>query len=66
MYRLLSLILLVTLTALLGGCGLSEEDKDFYYRGWLKPTDLDRPAPKRLGPKHPEPGPGMPRDPLID
>ena len=66
MFRLLSILLLVTLCALLGGCGMSEDDKDFYYRGWLKPTDLDREPPKRLGPKHPGPSAHMPTDPLID
>ena len=74
MPRLFALLVLVSLSGLLGGCGLSEEDKDFYYRGWLRPTDLDRQPPSRLGPRtHRESGGGYPgggghykADPLID
>jgi hypothetical protein len=29
---------------LLAGCAfMSDEDKDFYGKGWVKPTDLDQP-----------------------
>ena len=36
------------LTATLSGCGMSEEDKDYYLRGWVRPTDLDKPSPSEL------------------
>ena len=29
----------------LSGCGMSQEDKDFYLGGWVRPTDLDKPSP---------------------
>ncbi len=34
-------LLLLNLT----GCGMSQEDKDFYLGGWIRPTDLDKPTP---------------------
>lgn len=37
-------MLLLTLT----GCGMSEEDRDYYLRGWIRPTDLDKPSPAEL------------------
>jgi hypothetical protein len=64
MHRVFLLLLLATLPLVFSGCGLSEEDKDFYYKGWLKPTDLDREPPSRLGPHRPSTQ--MPRDPLVD
>ena len=64
----LALLLLVSFSGLLSGCALSEEDKDFYYRGWVRPTDLDREPPNRLGPKplrNSPQGHAM-HDPLVD
>jgi hypothetical protein len=69
MHRFLFLLLLAgSLGAALGGCAISEEDKDFYYRGWLRPTDLDREPPSRLRKKSPADGPPIQykKDPLID
>ncbi len=37
-----SCLLLASL--LLGGCAfMNEEDRDFYGKGWIRPTDLDKP-----------------------
>lgn len=67
MRRFLLILLLTPTAGLLSGCAVTEEDKDFYYRGWLRPTDLDREPPPRLGPRNrPEPPPNYKRDPLID
>ena len=37
-------VLVVSVT----GCGMSEEDRDFYLNGWVKPTDLDKPSHAEL------------------
>ena len=61
------LLLLCSLAALLGGCAMSEEDKNFYYRGWLNPRELDEdraPPPSQYG-GPPVPGKGYKRDPLL-
>jgi hypothetical protein len=68
MFRVL---LLVCAGALLSGCAISEEDKAFYYRGWLNPRELDRDQtpPSRYGgtgPQPPSPRPVYKKDPLID
>ena len=43
------LLLLVTILAL-GGCAfMSDEDKDFYGRGWVHPTELDQQYPHHAG-----------------
>lgn len=39
----ITLAFAVLLTA--GGCAWSQDERDFYGRGWLNPRDLDRPAP---------------------
>ena len=42
--RSLGLTLLLT-SFLLGGCAfMNDEDRDFYGKGWIHPTDLDKPA----------------------
>lgn len=40
-----------------GGCAWTQDERDFYGRGWVNPRDLDRPAPHR-GPR-PVPGEGV-------
>lgn len=30
-----------------GGCAWTQDERDFYGRGWVNPRDLDRPAPYR-------------------
>ncbi len=42
------LALLAALT--LGSCAWTQEERDFYGRGWLNPRELDRPAAYR-GPR---------------
>ncbi len=51
---LLSLVLAATVVT--AGCAfMSDEDKDFYGKGWVKPTDLDKEPPRRIhDPSHPE------------
>lgn len=67
MHRFLFLLLAGSVTGLLSGCAISEEDKDFYYRGWLRPTDLDRQPPSHLRKKTPgAPDVQYKKDPLID
>ena len=41
---------LLLLLAAGGGCAWTQEERDFYGRGWLNPRELDRPAPYR-GPR---------------
>ena len=49
--RPLLLLCLVMVLATLGGCAfMSDEDRDFYGRGWVKPTDLDQPYPHHSTP----------------
>ena len=49
MKRFLLLVSLGAVLSTLGGCAMSEEDKDFYGRGWIRPTDLDQPYPHHSG-----------------
>ena len=52
----LSLVLAATVFAS-GGCAfMSDEDRDFYGKGWIKPSDLDKPTPHHAipDPSHPE------------
>ncbi len=48
---LLPSILVVLASASLGlavgGCAWTQDERDFYGRGWVNPRDLDRPAPYR-------------------
>ncbi len=46
------LSLLIAATVLTGsGCiFMSDEDRDFYGKGWVRPADLDRPAPRHTIP----------------
>ena len=40
-----------------GGCAfMSDEDRDFYGKGWIKPSDLDKTPPHHAipDPSHPE------------
>lgn len=52
------LLLLLTAAALTGGgCILmSPEDRDFYGKGWIKPSELDTPTPHHAitDPSHPQ------------
>ena len=41
------------MAALLGGCALSEEDKAFYYTGWLNPNKKRNYDEHGDAPKHP-------------
>lgn len=44
-------VLAATILALsVGGCAWTQDERDFYGRGWVTPRDLDRPAPYR-GPR---------------
>ena len=46
MKRFLLPCCLVALLATLNGCAfMSDEDRDFYGRGWVKPSELDQPMP---------------------
>ena len=50
-----SLLITAALTA--GGCAfMSDEDRDFYGKGWVKPSALDKPMPHHTiqDPSHPE------------
>ena len=49
MKRFLSLVLLGAVLSTFNGCAMSDEDKDFYGRGWIRPTDLDNPYPHHSG-----------------
>ena len=50
MKRLLFLAALTAVLSTLGGCAfMSDEDKDFYGRGWVKPTELDQQYPHHAG-----------------
>ncbi len=49
MKRLLLLALLGVVLSTLNGCAMSDEDKDFYGRGWIRPTDLDHQYPHHAG-----------------
>ena len=49
MKRLLLLALSAVVLSTLNGCAMSDEDKDFYGRGWIRPTDLDQPYPHHAG-----------------
>lgn len=43
-------LLLLAVVLTLGGCAfMSDEDKDFYGRGWVKPSELDNPYPNHAG-----------------
>lgn len=68
MHRFFFLLLAAMMGGLLGGCALSEEDKDFYYRGWLRPTDLDREPPSHFRKRQQDAAQGVQykKDPLID
>lgn len=46
----LTLLLALALTLTTGGCAWTQEERDFYGRGWLNPRELDRPVPRR-GPR---------------
>ena len=52
---LLGLALAATFFAA-GGCAfMSDEDRDFYGKGWIRPSDLDKTTPRRIAdPSHPE------------
>ena len=56
--KTICLSLLVALAVVSGGgCAfMSDEDRDFYGKGWVKPSDLDKPTPHRMpaDPSHPE------------
>lgn len=60
------LLLLTVLYALtLGGCALmSQEDRDFYGKGWVNPRELDDTAPKM--PAHPETTGGLGKTQVVD
>ncbi len=49
MKRLLLLALLGVVLSTFNGCAMSDEDKDFYGRGWIRPTDLDQQYPHHAG-----------------
>ncbi|MBV9658558.1 MAG: hypothetical protein JO295_10650 [Verrucomicrobia bacterium] len=49
-------LLLLLLLVILSGCAVSQEDREFYYRGWWQPTDLDKPTPYRHPPSAPPSG----------
>jgi hypothetical protein len=66
MLRLLSLLLVLTAGLSVGGCAVNEDDKDFFYRGWIKPTDLDREAPRRLRKGPEQPVSKLKADPIVD
>jgi len=36
--KTLSILFLLALIASMAGCSVSEEDKDFYYSGWVNPN----------------------------
>ena len=40
-----TVVLALLLISSAGGCAWSQDERDFYGRGWLNPRDLDRPAP---------------------
>lgn len=46
---LLAALLAATLSTLAGCAFMSDEDKDFYGKGWVKPTELDNPYPTHSG-----------------
>ncbi len=47
-------LLVLQLLVLLGGCSeMSQEDRDFYGRGWIHPGELDQERPTKM-PAHPE------------
>lgn len=53
----LLIVLLASVTLVGGGCAFMDpEDRDFYGKGWVKPTELDREPVhhKILDPSHPE------------
>ena len=50
MKRLLFLACSGVVLSTLSGCAfMSDEDKDFYGRGWIKPTELDQQYPQSCG-----------------
>lgn len=54
MKRVFALLSLVSLAAGLCGCSeMTQEDKEFYGRGWIHPGELDQERPTKM-PAHPE------------
>ena len=54
MKRALMFLLLVCPMAIFCGCSeMSPDDREFYGRGWIHPTDLDQVRPTKM-PAHPE------------
>ncbi len=53
---LLSLLLAAAVLTGSGCAFMSDEDRDFYGKGWVKPSDLDKPVPHHAipDPSHPE------------
>ena len=46
MQRPVLFLCLTVMLLTLGGCAfMSDEDRDFYGRGWVKPSELDQPVP---------------------
>lgn len=53
MKRAFLLLLVAGLAVGLGGCEMSPDDREFYGKGWLHPSDLDGERPTKM-PAHPE------------
>ncbi len=57
MKKVLFGLMLVAAVFASGGCAfMSDEDRDFYGKGWVRPSDLDKPMPHHsvADPSHPE------------
>ena len=63
MLRLLALALVALVHA---GCTVSEEDKDFYYRGWVNPNEARMWNSTHAHHAGEAPPPGYKPDPLVD
>lgn len=57
---ILAMLASAILVLAVGGCAWTQDERDFYGRGWLNPRELDRPAPYR-GPR-PVAGEDVPTD----
>lgn len=49
-FSLLAVFTSALLALAVGGCAWTQDERDFYGRGWMNPRDLDRPSPPR-GPR---------------
>ena len=55
MKKVLLFLVLAAALATSGCLIMNDEDRDFYGKGWIKPSELDNTTPRRIAdPSHPE------------